>query len=317
MIFHEDFTVRTDLADEKEEFLKEREGKRLAGIAVNKKKINGFDVSVMNVLNEEGEKISGKPVGRYVTVDVGKIWMSDKKRFSEACSVISDFIKEFIPDKKGSCMLAALGNKNIIADAIGPLTAENFIVTKHIKDSEKEIFDALNLRETLCISPGVLGNTGIEAAKIIKGAVMQSNPSFIVAVDSLASRHLSRLATTVQICDTGITPGSGINNARKEISYRTVGIPVIAIGVPTVVDVTTLASDIIRNVAQKTSDDYIKSSVRQIINEISSEEAENFFVTPKETDHIIKDTSKLIGYSLNLALHEGISEDEIDELVGT
>lgn len=315
MKLHEDFTVRTDLADEKEEFLKERDGKKLAGIAVNRKKSDGFDISIMQILNEEGEKISGKPIGRYVTVDVGKIWMSDKKRFSDACKIISSFIKEFIPDKKGSCMLAALGNKNIIADAIGPLTAESFIVTKHIKDSEKDIFDALNLRETLCISPGVLGNTGIEAAQIIKGAVMQSNPSFIIAVDSLASRHLSRLATTVQICDTGITPGSGINNARKEISKNTLGIPVIAIGVPTVVDVTTLASDIVKSVADKSTDGKIKNSVGKIINEISSHEAENFFVTPKETDHIIKDTSKLIAYSINMALHDGITEGEIDELI--
>ena len=314
MNLHEDFTVRTDLADEKEEFLKERDGENLTGIIVKRKKMNGFDVSIMNVLNKDGEEASGKPVGKYVTVDVGKIWMSDKKRFSEACNLISSFIKEFIPYNNGSCMLAALGNKNIIADAIGPLTAENFIVTKHIKDSDKEIFEALNLRETLCISPGVLGNTGIEAAKIIKGAVIESNPSFIIAVDSLASRRLSRLATTVQICDTGITPGSGINNARKEISKSTIGIPVIAIGVPTVVDVTTLASDIVRNVAEKSGDGQVKKSVHQIISEISSADGENFFVTPKETDHIIKDTSKLIGYSLNLALHNGITEAEIDEL---
>jgi len=314
MNLHEDFTVRTDLADEKEEFLKERDGENLTGIIVNRKKINGFDVSIMNVLTKEGEEASGKPVGKYVTVDVGKIWMSDKKTFSDACNIISSFIKEFIPEN-GSCMLAALGNKNIIADAIGPLTAENFIVTKHIKDSDSEMFETLNLRETLCISPGVLGNTGIEAAKIIKGAVIESDPSFIIAVDSLASRKLSRLATTVQICNTGITPGSGINNSRKEISENTLGIPVIAIGVPTVVDVTTLASDIIRNAAEKTDDRDINVSLHRVLDTIALKEAENFFVTPKETDHIIKDTSKLIGYSINMALHDGITLSEIDEFV--
>lgn len=314
MNLYEDFTVRTDLADEKEEFLKEKEGEKLTGIAVNRKKINGFDVSVMNVINSEGEKASGKPVGKYVTIDVGKIWMSDKKTFSDACSLLASFIKEFIP-KEGSCMLAALGNKKIIADAVGPLTAENFIVTRHIKEAESEIFNALNLRETLCIVPGVLGNTGIEAAKIIKGAVSESDPSFIIAVDALASRKLSRLATTVQICDTGITPGSGINNSRKEISKNTLGIPVIAIGVPTVVDVTTLASDIVRSTAERRGDGKIKDTISSIIDEISLDNAENFFVTPKETDHIIKDTSKLIGYSINMALHDGITESEIDELI--
>lgn len=314
MNLYEDLTLRTDLADEKEEILKENAGETVSGITVNRKKIKGFDVTLMNVINSDGENATGKPIGRYVTIDVGKIWMSDKRRFSEACEVISHYIEEFVPND-GSCMLAALGNKSIIADAIGPLTAENFIVTRHIKESDEEIFRAMCLRETICISPGVLGNTGLEAAKIIKGAVLQSNPSFIIAVDSLASRKLSRLATTVQICDTGITPGSGINNARKEISSKTLGVPVIAIGVPTVVDVTTLASDIIRNIVNRSENGHIKSYAGKIINEISLNEAENFFVTPKETDHIIKDTSKLIGYSINMALHKGITEAEIDELV--
>lgn len=314
MNLYEDFTVRTDLADEKEEFLKEKNGESLDGITVKRKKINGFDVSEMTVIDKEGEKSSGKPIGKYVTVDIGKIWTSDKKRFSDACGLIASFIKEFIPNE-GSCMLAALGNKNIIADAVGPLTAENFIVTRHIKEAESEIFYALNLRDTLCIIPGVLGNTGMEAAKIIKGAVSESEPSFIIAVDALASRKLSRLATTVQICDTGITPGSGINNSRKEISKNTLGIPVIAIGVPTVVDVTTLASDIVRNTAEKSGDGKMKDTSSRLINEISLDNAENFFVTPKETDHIIKDISKLIGYSINMALHDGITEAEIDELI--
>ena len=134
-------------------------------------------------------------------------------------------------------------------------------------------------------------------------------------MDALASRRLSRLAATVQICNTGISPGSGINNARKELSEATLGVPVIAIGIPTVVEVTTLASDIIKSVAQKSGEENIKNAADDIIRALNADEAQGFFVTPKETDHIIKDTSKLIGYAINLALHKGISYEEIDEFL--
>ena len=313
--FDKNLTQRTDLADETEEYLRERCNGNLQGICVKKQKIKGFDVHIMNVLDKQGEEATGKPVGRYVTINVGKIWLSDKQKFTDACFVIAQFLKEFIPSQDASCILAALGNKNIIADATGPLTAENFIVTRHIKESDSQMFESLCMRETLCICPGVLGNTGIEAAQIIKGAVDSVHPGFVIAVDSLASRRLSRLATTVQICDSGISPGSGINNARKEISSRSIGIPVIAIGIPTVVDVTTLAADIIRSAAEKSHSDSLKKSVYEIIEEISANESQGFFVTPKETDHIIKDTSKLIGYAINLALHDNITMQEIDEFL--
>ncbi len=306
---------RTDLADEKEEYLRQKCGGSIPGIYVERKKINGFGIHIMQVTSADGERATGKPMGKYVTVDIGKIWLSDKKRFNDACHLLAGFIREFIPDKDSSCLLAALGNKNIIADATGPFTADNFIVTRHIKQESPEMFESLDMRETICICPGVLGSTGIEAAQIIKGAVNQTSPGFIIAVDSLASRRLSRLAATVQICNTGISPGSGINNARKELSEATLGIPVIAIGVPTVVEVTTLAADIIRSTAEKSGEGKLKNAVNEVIDELSANEGEGYFVTPKETDHIIKDTSKLIGYAINLALHNGITCEEIDEFL--
>lgn len=310
--FDLDFPQRTDLADEAAEYFKERSGKMSPGLCAAKEKKNGFDVHVLDVLDKSGEDASGKPVGRYITIDTGKIWLSEKQKFEKACETIAECIRPFIPNGS-SCLLAALGNKNIIADAIGPITAENFIVTRHIKETDSKMFEALGMRETVCICPGVLGNTGVEAAEIIKGAVEHTKPGFVIAVDSLASRRLSRLATTVQICDTGISPGSGINNARKEITERTLGVPVIAIGVPTVVEVTTLAFDILRGMAEKHSEAF--DAMDKLINDASDESGAGFFVTPKETDHIIKDTSKLIGYGINLALHEGLSLSEIDEFL--
>lgn len=313
--FNQKNMQRTDLADEKEEYLRELSGADVPGIHVERTNVDGYNVHIMQVINKDGEKATGKPVGKYVTVDIGKIWLYDKQSFNRVCNVLANFIREFVPSDNGSCMLAALGNKNIIADASGPFTAENFIVTRHIKQENPEMFKELDMRETVCICPGVLGSTGLEAAQIIKGAITEAKPDFIIAVDALASRRLCRLAATVQICNTGISPGSGINNARKELSEATLGIPVIAIGIPTVVEVTTLATDIIWSVAEKSGEEKIKKAAGEIVRELNADEAQGFFVTPKETDHIIKDTSKLIGYAINLALHKGLSFEEIDEFL--
>ena len=310
--FNQNLRQRTDLADEAAEYFKERSGSQSPGLRAEKQQKHGYETHILTVLDERGAEASGKPEGTYITVDVGKIWLSEKQRFKDACEALAECIRGFIPDET-SCLLAALGNKNIIADATGPFTAENFIVTRHIKESNPEMFEELGLRETVCISPGVLGNTGVEAAQIIRGAVECTEPGFVIAVDSLASRRLSRLATTVQICDTGISPGSGINNARKELSVNTLGIPVIAIGVPTVVEVTTLAADILQDTARNSGMD--EDGIGDMLDRLAARGSDGFFVTPKETDHIIKDTAKLIGYGINLALHDGLTFDDIDEFL--
>ena len=303
---------RTDLADEAAEAM--LASSQTDGIVSRYVTENGVDVHILDVKSEKGAERTGKPIGRYVTVNIGKIWTTDKEQFENTCRVTAKYIRDFLPDKGSACLLAALGNKDIIADAVGPCTADNFIVTRHIKDADPELFRSFSLRDTLCISPGVLGNTGIEAAEIIKGVADFGSPGFVIAVDSLASRRLSRLATTVQICDTGISPGSGINNARKELTEKTLGVPVIAIGVPTVVEASTLAQDIVMTAAEHSGNSLVKENAKLILEKITPE-GEGYFVTPKETDHIIKDVSKLIGYAINLALHDDLSFDEIDEFL--
>lgn len=314
--FNQKIPFRTDLADESAELTGSVSDVFSKDISVKEHTEHGFTVKQMHILTQKGEKMSGKPIGKYVTVDVGKIWLSDKERFFGACTVISNHIKEFLPkdSKNASCLLCGLGNKNIIADAIGPITAENFIVTSHLESLDKELFDSCGFRKTMCVCPGVLGETGIEGAEIIKGATKCAKADFIIAVDALAARSLSRLATTVQICNTGISPGSGINNARKEISEKTMGVPVISIGVPTVVEVNTLVADVIKTATENTS---CGSNVcfSELLEKVSSSAGEGFFVTPKETDHIIKDVSKLIGFSLNIALQDNIGITEIDEFL--
>lgn len=307
------FSVRTDLVNETHELLVKESGTEPDGIRYWEGTQDGVAITHMEVLNQKGEEESGKPIGNYTTINIGRVWMSSKKTFETVCKVTANEIRAFLPPH-GSCLFAGLGNRAIIADAVGPQSASHFVVTRHIKNSDEGLFRSFALRETSCLVPDVLGNTGAEAAELIKGAVDTIHPDFIIAVDALAARRLERLATTVQICNTGISPGSGIANKRTAINQQSMGIPVIAIGIPTVVDAVTLALDVLEEAADN-SDMRPTQALSEIISNVLSPKGKNFFVTPKETDHIIKDTSKLLGYAVNAALHPDLGFDEMDEFL--
>ncbi len=305
------FSPRTDLANETHELICKVHGNKNDGILFESQKKSGIKVDYMTVINSHGEKISGKPKGKYVTVSIGKVWHSNKQTFEKICDVVAREIKNLIPDK-GYCLLAALGNRGIVADATGPLCAQNFIVTRHIKKHNPRLFEDLGLRETSCIIPDVSGNTGLEAAETIKGIVKNTNPDFVIVIDSLASRRLSRLATTIQICDSGICPGSGIANTRAAISKDSLGVDVIALGIPTVVDAATLAHDVFEESVKQNISEY---DFEKISNHLITGFGGSFYVAPKETDHIIKDTSKLLAYAINKALNPSLDYDEMAEFL--
>lgn len=305
------FSPRTDLANEAHELICKRHGKNNDGIEYKSFKSNGIKIEYMYVTNHNGRLLSGKPVGKYVTISIGKIWHSDKQTFEKVCSVVSQEISKFIP-ASGACLLAALGNRGIVADAVGPFCAQNFIITRHIKKHHPQLFHSFELRETSCIVPDVSGNTGLEAAETIKGIVKNTHPDFVIAVDALASRKLSRLATTIQICDSGISPGSGIANTRAAINRAFLGVPVIAVGIPTVVDAATLAHDIFEQSIKNTD---VIVDFEKISRSLISGSGTAFFVAPKETDHIIKDTAKLLAYAINKALNPELMFDEMAEFL--
>lgn len=306
------FTVRTDLASEIRELWREKNSTEPDGTRYENRKICGVDVDFLEVLNTDGEKITGKPKGRYCTLNVGKVWESDRCGFDNAMQAMSKIIRSLVPENAKSCLVAGLGNSGIIADAVGPFAVSNVIVTHHIKKADHELFTQMGMSDVMSICPGVLGNTGIEGADVVASVVKEEKPDFVIAIDALASRRLSRLATTVQICDTGISPGSGINNTRKTLCNQTLGVPVIAIGVPTVVEAATLAYDLVCSVSDNAG---VDRGLTDSIKNALSENPIGFFVTPKETDHIVKDVSKLIGYAINLALNSDLSKEEIDEFL--
>lgn len=323
--FSASIAFRTDLAEEILERYREKNTAPVPGLFSQKYVRNGFPVSLLRVLDEHGARVAERPMGSYLTMEVGKIWSADKQRFQRAAEVFAECIRALLPDTlspDAPCMLVALGNRGITADAVGPMAAKHFIVTRHIKHADRTLFDSLGLRETVCVVPDVAGNTGMEAVEIALGAAKKASPGVMLVVDALASCRLERLATTLQISDTGLSPGSGVYNARPGFDQSTFGIPVLAIGVPTVVEVPTLALDVLEKALQELSrkgrfsiSEEPSALYEQLMQTVGEQNGEGFFVTPKETDHIIKDISKLIGYALNLALHRELSFEEIDEFL--
>lgn len=293
---------RTDLAIEAKELWTEsaEEQTTLEGVEARDESISGFITTVVKILNEQGENSLGKPQGTYITVELDSVIKRDHNAFEKGMGVISHKLDELLKlSETEHVLVVGLGNKDITPDRIGPLTAKNTMVTSHLVEKAPEHFGGF--RRVSVLEPGVLGTTGIESAKVIKAVVSEIRPDKVVAIDALASRSLSRVCRTVQICDTGIVPGSGVGNGREAINSDTLGIPVVALGIPTVVDAGTLASDLIEKSGQDAPDPGKFGAV-----------GGTMIVTPKEIDVQVTDLSKLLGYSLNRTFHEGLTLGDIE-----
>nr|WP_260622111.1 MULTISPECIES: GPR endopeptidase [Bacillus amyloliquefaciens group] len=242
------FLIRTDLAIETKQAVKD-------GQAGQKKEINGFiekerdkgGIKVRTVdITKEGAELSGKKQGRYVTIEAQGVREHDSEMQEKVTEVFAEEFSAYLSalkiPKDASCLIVGLGNWNVTPDALGPLVTENLLVTRHLFRLQPENVQE-GYRPVSALAPGVMGLTGIETSDIIQGVIKESKPDFVIAVDALAARAVERVNTTIQFSDTGIHPGSGVGNKRKELSKETLGIPVIAIGVPTVVDAVTIASD--------------------------------------------------------------------------
>lgn len=286
--------LRTDLAIEQSEI---HADKGLKGIEHTVKKADGVTVTEIKIIDRHGENTLKRKKGRYITVEIPQ-FSKNTRHFESGMKAVADGIKTLLPES-GTIFIAGLGNENITPDALGPRCASLIFSTRHIsKEIQKSIgFDSL--RSVARITPGVLGQNGIETGEIIAGIVKEISPAALITVDALASRRLSRLGCTVQICNTGITPGSGVGNSRAEISEETMGVPVIAVGVPTVVDATTLAYDL----------------TGASVNPKDEKESENMMVTPREIDLIIDRSAKLIANAINCALQPELSTQDISELI--
>ena len=292
---------RTDLAVECHEYATE---KHPEGVKVKKEQVDDIKITTITVENEKGEKAIGKARGRYITLEIAPL-TKNSHLFSSQLTVLSQQIKKLLPEK-GTVLVAGLGNDKITPDALGPRCVSFLLATRHINGELAKSIGFHNLRSVAAVVPGVLGQTGIESAEIIKGVVNNIKPSAVIVVDALASRSVSRLGTTVQMTDTGVSPGSGVGNFRSEISSNTLGVPVIALGVPTVVDGATLALDLL----EKTGFD-IKNS--ENLHDVFSSPV--MMVTPKEVDNMIERAAKLVAMGINTALQPDISPEDIMAIV--
>ena len=246
------YAVRTDLALEANEMLieektvaGEKDISHIEGVIIKEKTKEDLKVSLIEV-TKEGEKQIGKKAGTYITIEVQGIRSGDSETQRKVEKVFSEelsyFLKSLEIKEDHSVLVVGLGNWNVTPDALGPSVVENLIVTRHLFELQPESVSE-GYRPVSAIAPGVMGLTGVETSDIISGVIEKTNPDFVIAVDALAARSLERVNSTIQISDTGIHPGSGVGNKRKELSKETLGIPVIAIGIPTVVDAVTIASD--------------------------------------------------------------------------
>ncbi len=285
--------VKTDLAAESE---------HLGSSSTTVKEYSELGFRVCDAVFEDSENHSSFGNGRYMTLYVGSPWLFDRRKNHLAVEAVSSLLKRLIKpefwDSNAPVLTVCLGNRRITADAIGPLCADKIIVTRHLKTEKKELFDSLGSRELAVLTTGVTGNTGIEAFEMISACAKKIRPGLIICIDALTARNADRLATAIQLSDAGISPGSGVGNSRPEISFKTLGIPVISIGVPTVVQSSTLIYDALDKAG-------IKNLSRPLIEVLENEKS--FFVTPKNADVAVESQADIIGKAIN-RLFLGFSE---------
>ena len=291
---------RTDLALEARELWQESAGKttRLSGVEAKDFIREGYPVTAVRILDQRGQQALGKPPGCYITVTLDGLQRREEGAFGRAVRALADELSSLLPPSAPGApvLVAGLGNRAITPDAIGPQVHEHTLVTRHLVSQAPEHFGAF--RPVASLAAGVLGTTGMESGELVSSVCSALSPAFVIAVDALASRSLQRLCRTVQLADTGITPGSGVGNHRFSLTKESLGIPVIAIGVPTVVDAATLAADLL-DLEQPPE----LGADRELL------------VTPKDIDSQVKDLSKVIGYAISLALQPGLTVEDLEMML--
>lgn len=287
---------RTDLALERHEIIRNNAPE---GVESVQYKQGSIDFTKIIIKSQSAAEMLQKPKGTYITAELGSLILTSPVDES-IIEALSDELCSLLP-KDGAVLVVGLGNTDITPDAVGPDSVSLVLATRHIGKELMKSTGLGNLRPTAVFVPGVLGKTGVETAESIKGIAETVKPSAVIVIDALAARRLSRLGNTIQMSDTGIAPGSGVGNRRSSVSYDTIGVPVISIGIPTVVDAQTLVNDLTDRENQFSE----KSESREMI------------VTPREIDLVVDRAAKLIGLSVNKALQPHLSVDEIMMLVGS
>ncbi len=312
------FNFRTDLALERRELYRKANKieNEIEGIETEEEEINDkIRTSRVKVINEKGAEAIGKPIGNYITIDIKNLKIATTEDIQSFSEVLTKELKTLIQkhaNNKDDILVVGLGNIYVTPDSLGPKVINEIDVTRHILEYMPEAIPE-NTRPVSAISPGVLGTTGIETLEIIKGIVENIHPKLLIVIDALASRSIERISSTIQLADTGITPGAGVGNTRKDLSKDTLGIPVIALGIPTVVEAATIAADSLDLFIQKIqeeakSNEFLnklqEEDKYELIKEVLAPEDYNFIVTPKEIDDLIENMKDVVARGINFAVQD-------------
>lgn len=309
---------RTDMADERVDTYKRVHNlSDIDGVIINSDEVKNIKITTVEITNENGEKALSKEKGKYITIEARNMEYLSEEEKQILIQKLSEKINELIEDKNKTIMIVGLGNIYVTPDALGPKVVKYLDVTRHLFKFAKECIDS-NIRELSAISPGVLGTTGIETSEIVESVVNKVKPDIVVVIDSLASQSVSRVGKTVQLSNRGIIPGAGVKNTREGINQKMLNIPVIAIGVPTVVDMATITNEAIdkllensqKEIEELNNENIDKKHSSSIFNLLNNDNrysmiantlnSENYIVTPKEVDTIIDKMSEIIASSINV-----------------
>ena len=309
------YNFRTDLAVERTNiYRKANKLEEIDGIETEEQKVDeNIQVSRVKIINENGEHAIGKKKGVYINIDMKKMRFANEEEIQKASETVSNELKSLINNhiqSKDDIMVVGLGNIYVTPDSLGPKVINEIDVTRHIIKYLPQYIDE-NTRPVTAISPGVLGTTGIETYEIIKGIVDNVKPKLLIVIDALSSRSIERISSTIQLSDTGIVPGAGVGNTRMEISEKTLEIPVIAMGIPTVVESAVLVNDCLDLLIEKLQNE-AKSNIflnelkeqdnYENIKEVLNPQNYNIIVTPKEIDELIENMKDVVARGINMSL---------------
>lgn len=292
--------IRTDLAMEVPA-IQEAPAGLPDGVELRRETRHGTEATVVKLTSRAAAEAVGKPKGTYITVELGKVLRREKESFDGAVRTVADYITELMALKGNlPVLVAGLGNREVTPDAVGPLTADHILVTRHIRKELPREFG--HFRPVGAAVPGVLGTTGIESAETVRALAQRTEAAAVIAVDAIAARDTQKLCSTVQLSDTGITPGSGIGNSRCALDRESIGIPVIAVGVPTVTDAATMAADLFSRTGKETDEDQL----RQV--------STGMIVTSSDIDRRVREIARVLAYGINLALQPHLTMEDLTDL---
>lgn len=293
--------IRTDLAMEDAAGL---DRAHMPGVHISEWETGDVTMTEVRVESEEGARLIGKPMGVYITMECPRVKKRDVDARRAVSALLGEELGRLLPAGEGDVLVIGLGNRTVTPDALGPLAVDHTLVTRHLHRERPELTGAM--AGVCALSPGVMGVTGIESGEIVRAVVGAVSPRAVIAIDSLAARALDRLSSTVQLTDTGIQPGSGVGNYRAALTRETLGVPVLAVGVPMVIHAAALARDAFRLLS-----DEDESRLDALMRELMDGDLGDMIVTPREVDDLVDNAAVMLAGGVNRALHPGLSDEEI------